>query len=294
MMKDLKSPLRYPGGKSRAIKFLFDDENLPLKTIKHYREPFLGGGSCAFAFAKKYPNIPVWVNDKYYNLYCFWVTLQKEGDKLADFLHKKKDWLLNQTDSKQAHLDQFPILKEEIKTASNEFEKAWRFYMINRCSFSGLGETAGSFSKDAINSNFNHNIISRLPRFSKLMQKWKITNEDYAGLFDCDSDTFVFCDPPYDIKSFIYGNKGDMHDGFDHKRFHDIVENGCTNMIMITYNSNDIIRRVYNSWEKIEWDLTYTMHSGEKYRNDEVNRKELLLVNYERNVKNSLDKLLGF
>ena len=288
-MKDLKSPLRYPGGKSRAVKFLFQDHHLPKDTIGEYREPFLGGGSCAIEFTKKYPNMPIWVNDKYYNLYCFWITLKKEGDKLADFLHKKKDWLLNQSDPQQAHLDQFPILKSEINDQTNEFERAWRFYMLNRCSFSGLGETAGSFSKIAINSNFNHTIISRLPRFQKLIQKWYITNYDYKHLFDGDKDAFIFCDPPYDIKSFIYGDKGNMHEGFDHKEFHDCVDKGCPNMVMITYNSNETIRRVYNSWEKIEWDLTYTMHSGEKYRDDEKNRKELLLVNYPRNLQKTLD-----
>ena len=73
-MKDLKSPLRYPGGKSKATNFLFDDCNMPINKISAYREPFLGGGSCAFAFTKMYPDIPVWVNDKYYNLYCFWMT----------------------------------------------------------------------------------------------------------------------------------------------------------------------------------------------------------------------------
>ena len=43
-MKSLKTPLRYPGGKSRAItkmaQFLPD-----MGRYKHYREPFIGGGS---------------------------------------------------------------------------------------------------------------------------------------------------------------------------------------------------------------------------------------------------------
>ena len=55
---------------------------MPVKKIKQYREPFLGGGSCGISFSKRFPKIPVWVNDKYYNLYCFWITLQKEGENL--------------------------------------------------------------------------------------------------------------------------------------------------------------------------------------------------------------------
>ena len=42
----LKTPLRYPGGKSRAVKKMA--EFFPLfKDYKEYREPFLGGGSVA-------------------------------------------------------------------------------------------------------------------------------------------------------------------------------------------------------------------------------------------------------
>ena len=43
-MKSLKTPLRYPGGKSRATKYLIP--KMP-KDITEYREPFLGGGSVA-------------------------------------------------------------------------------------------------------------------------------------------------------------------------------------------------------------------------------------------------------
>ena len=39
--------LRYPGGKSRIIYYLFRKNMLP-ENIKEYREGFLGGGSCFF------------------------------------------------------------------------------------------------------------------------------------------------------------------------------------------------------------------------------------------------------
>ena len=46
MPKLAKSPLRYPGGKSRALKQI-----LPLipMSISEFREPFVGGGSVFFA-----------------------------------------------------------------------------------------------------------------------------------------------------------------------------------------------------------------------------------------------------
>ena len=291
-MRDLKSPLRYPGGKTRATDFLFSDENMPMDSIKEYREPFLGGGSCAFAFTKKHPNVPVWVNDKYYNLYCFWLTVQKEGQKLADKLHSVKTELSESSDPLQAHLDYYHVMREGLKNPENEFETAWRFYIMNRCSFSGLGESTGSFSKDAVKDLFNHRLIAKLPKFGHLMKNWRITNDDYSVMFDDNPDAFVFADPPYDIKSFIYGNKGDMHDTFDHKDFHTVTDNS-KNMVMITYNSNETLRKAYTGWEQRIWDLTYTMHSGKKYREDEHNRKELLLLNYDTPTPPTLEDFFG-
>ena len=46
MKKGLKTPLRYPGGKSRAVTEM--GQYFPnLRDYIEYREPFLGGGSVA-------------------------------------------------------------------------------------------------------------------------------------------------------------------------------------------------------------------------------------------------------
>ena len=50
-MKALKTPLRYPGGKSRAVPKLA--QWIPdLTNYDIYREPFLGGGSVALHVTK--------------------------------------------------------------------------------------------------------------------------------------------------------------------------------------------------------------------------------------------------
>ena len=81
-MKSLKTPLRYPGGKSRAItkmsRFLPD-----MNKYKEYREPFLGGGSVALYITKTYPHLEVWVNDLYEPLANFWQQLQHEPDEIT-------------------------------------------------------------------------------------------------------------------------------------------------------------------------------------------------------------------
>ena len=63
-LKSIKTPLRYPGGKSRACVKM--DSYFPdLRDYDEFREPFLGGGSVAIHITKKYPNLSIWVNDLY-------------------------------------------------------------------------------------------------------------------------------------------------------------------------------------------------------------------------------------
>ena len=81
-MKSYKTPLRYPGGKSRACVKM--DQYIPdLRDFKEYREPFLGGGSVAIHITKKYPNLNVWVNDLYEPLVNFWIPLREKLLSLA-------------------------------------------------------------------------------------------------------------------------------------------------------------------------------------------------------------------
>ena len=88
--KSLKTPLRYPGGKSRActkIESYFPD----LSKYKEYREPFLGGGSVALYVTQKFPHLKIWVSDLYEPLVNFWQVLQREGNTLSTALINLKN-----------------------------------------------------------------------------------------------------------------------------------------------------------------------------------------------------------
>ena len=276
-LKRLKTPLRYPGGKSRATKFLF--EHLP-ENITSYREPFVGGGSVAIEFSKRFPDVPVWVNDVYYNLFCFWTQMQKNNTALFNSIMDKKLRAESFEDSTQAHRELFLECRDKLNNGGiDAFQRAICFFIANKCSFSGLGESSG-FSASASKSNFSVNNITNLVDYLPLIKNWTITNLDYTELLsDCSATDFVFADPPYDIKSFLYGKKGKHHSDFDHYLFYEHAQD-CMGNVMITYNSNEVLRELYQDWFQKEWDLTYTMHSGKAYREDEGNRKELLVTNY--------------
>lgn len=281
-----RSPLRYPGGKSRAVDFLFSSENMPEGQIREYREPFLGGGSPAIAFSKRHPNTPIWVNDKYYNLYVFWKVLQSHGEELTDYIMDKRLTHPTPEQAKELHIS----IREDMDQQTDEFEIAWRFYVLNRCSFSGLTESS-TFSELSSIGNWNENLINGLRFYSRLIRNWKITNIDYKELFTDDPDTFIFVDPPYDLKKdyglsggdgeHLYGKKGEMHRGFDHVEFAEVCKtHNC--MTMVTYNSNENIQKLFEGWDQKEWDLTYSMCNGsDAYEEDQKDRKELLCTNYD-------------
>ena len=272
-MKALKTPLRYPGGKSRAAQYLL--QQMPEK-ISEYREPFIGGGSVAIAVTKAMPDADIWVNDKYFYLYNFWCQLQERGDHLSDTLMALK----LQYDTPEKAKELFLKCKQDIANV-DEFLQGVYFYVMNKCSFSGLTENS-SFSAQASNSNFSKKAIKKLPEFQELIGHWKITNDDYGKCLsiDGDEDTFVFLDPPYDIKDFLYGGKGGtMHKGFDHIRFASMCQE-AQHKWMITYNSNDNVRGLFERYNQTEWNLTYTMRSTGSYNVDQSKRKELLITNY--------------
>ena len=81
-LKSLKTPLRYPGGKSRACTKM--DQYFPdLREYTEFREPFLGGGSVAIHVSKNYPHLKITVNDLYEPLINFWTQLQQFGGELT-------------------------------------------------------------------------------------------------------------------------------------------------------------------------------------------------------------------
>ena len=273
-MKSLKTPLRYPGGKSRACTKM--DQYFPdLREYAEFREPFLGGGSVAIHITKKYPHLKIWVNDLYEPLVNFWQQLQMFGVDMKAQLSDYK--LTHNTPDKAKEL--FLNCKEYVNDKNlPNFDRAVAFYVVNKCSFSGLTESS-SFSEQASNSNFSLRGIEKLPEYSKVIANWHISNYSYDYLLDNKDNTFVYLDPPYDIKDNLYGKKGSMHKGFDHDKFATDCSS-CSMPQLVSYNSDQLVKDRFKNWNAAEFDLTYTMRSVGEYMREQKKRKELLLFNY--------------
>ena len=273
-MKSHKTPLRYPGGKSRACTKI--GQFLPnMYTYREFREPFLGGGSVAIYLTKMYPSLSIWVNDLYEPLVNFWKEIQHSGEELYTTLSDLKIKHPNPDSAKELFLESKEIINSQDKS---KLERAVAFYVVNKCSFSGLTESS-SFSAQASDSNFSMRGIEKLTGYQEIIQDWKITNLSYEDLLTDWRNTFIYLDPPYDIKDNLYGKKGDMHKKFDHDKFAKDCDDHTADM-MISYNSSQLIKNRFKNWNAVEFDLTYTMRSVGDYMSDQQTRKELLLLNY--------------
>jgi len=297
----LKTCLRYPGGKSKALKRL--GEFLP-EDISEFRDPFMGGASVPLMVTQNKPDLPIWVNDKYFILYNFWVQLQKDGQWLSDTLLELIPEIpeIPKLSEKVEVAESGPVEGEEDVTTeivatpdfskwekfhykcrdiladntADDFDRAVAFYIVNKTSYSGLTER-GTFSKTTVGNNISETSISKLPEYGKLIQNWKITNEDYTvPMLAKGKNVFVFLDPPYDIKSFLYGGrKGNLHQSFSHEEFANNVDK-CPHRFAITYNVNDWIVSRYQNYDLTEWQIRYSMN----HREDNM-KTELLIHNYK-------------
>lgn len=286
----LKTCLRYPGGKSKATKTLapWYPEN-----FEEYREPFIGGGSVAFYTTQAYPDVPIWINDLYVPLYNFWVQLRDNGEELSERLMQIKSKVSDfetQDERDKSHKELFNQTRQDINNQEG-IDRAVSFFILNKCSFSGLTENS-TFSVTASRSNFSFVGIEKLKEYSKLMKNWKITNIDYSEVMNAPGENvFVFLDPPYDIKDFLYGKNREMHKSFDHEVFAQNVYK-CPHKFMITYNVNDRLLELYKQYYLREWKLRYSMaHRGEKGTDDNV-KTELLVTNYPLEKTNPLESIL--
>ena len=272
----LKTPLRYPGGKSRAVKKMaqfFPD----FSHYTEFREPFLGGGSVSLYISQVYPHLDIWVNDLYEPLYTFWKMLQVSGDKLTKELTELKSRYPDRGSARGLFIEAKEYLEKKPKEC-DPFRRAVAFYVVNKCSFSGLSESS-SFSPQASDSNFSMRGIEKLKYYSQVISRWQITNLSYEKLLEDDEDVFIYLDPPYDIKANLYGKRGTMHMGFDHDSFSKNCDRYQCDQ-MISYNSSNLVKNRFEGWQQTEYDHTYTMRSVGEYMSDQQQRKELLLLNY--------------
>ena len=253
------SPLRYPGGKTRACKVIESviKDHFDIASYNTIISPFFGGGSFEFYIQNKY-GLAIKANDKFTPLYNFWKQVKTDKRALCEGLREIK----------AVSKEQFAEYRKTIMGLdANILQQAIQYFIINRCSFSG-STLSGGFSLEASNKRFTQSSIDRIEALD--FTNIEIYNEDFYDFImnnagdarDADDASLLFLDPPYYLENKsnkLYGNNGDLHNGFNHLALFDLLKTRTD--WVLTYNNCEYIRDLYKDFKIIDVKWSYGMNS---------------------------------
>lgn len=271
----IKSPLRYPGGKYRAVEYLYRF----IPQYEEMREPFFGGGSFSLYCIQKRPYAKYVASDINYDLYCFWKELKSDKDELIKEILKVKE---KYSDGREL----FQELVAKRKNPLSDFQRAVDFFLLNRITFSGVVDSGG-YSEQAFKKRFTLSSIERLEHAYHVVKHIEFSSKDYTDLlFREGENIFIFLDPPYysAVESRLYGKKGRLHIDFNHNEFFESLIK-CRHKWLITYDNSEYIRELFRDFYQVEWELQYGMNNYKQQRAEKG--KELLIANYD--IKKSIE-----
>lgn len=246
-----KSPLRYPGGKTRAIKKLESYVKTYYAHCKTVLSPFFGGGS--FEIYLHDQGWKVYGNDLFKPLYMFWKQTQLDLDALVKSVKAKMPV------TKTA----FMSMRESIMKLATPLDISTVYYIINRTSFSGA-TFCGGYSEQAASGRLNDASLATLA--SLKIASIEFYNLDYGAFLDlhsfasADNDVLIYADPPYYITSYIYGKDGDLHESFNHVAFAAKIKK--YKQWILSYNDCPYIRDLYKDCRIFSESWSYGMNSS--------------------------------
>jgi len=236
------SLLRYPGGKTRAVKKLLKLIPVGVDVVS----PFVGGGSVEISLSNRGQKVKCY--DSYKPLIKFWQSVSKNPELLHEKINKITSGLVIDKEI-------FKLYQKQCKELTGDLDVY--FFILNRCSFSGSTNSGGM---SIGHPRFNKRCVDKLLRFKSENITFELS--DFKLSIKENTGSFLFLDPPYDIDCFLYGDNGSAHKGFDHKGLADLLL-GRSDWLM-TYNDNKHIRELYKDCkiEVIEW--AYGMNKSKK------------------------------
>lgn len=272
----LISPLRYAGGKSKAIGLILD--NLPQLKEKKIVSPFFGGGSFELCCSQKL-GIEVVGYDIFGMLVNFWNVLINQPAEFIQELEKmeinteeftrNRHILLNYWDKIKPETLKYKTMKEIELTAEektrlddNNIQQAVYYYYNMSMSYGPM--FLGWPSSHEINTQKFKRKIESLKKMS--FKNIRVGCLDFKEVIKNHPNDFLFLDPPYyldgDSKMFkgMYPNCNFAihHNGFEHAEMCELLK-AHKGGFLITYNNCHTIREWYDDYKQVfpEWQYTY-------------------------------------
>lgn len=258
-------PLRYPGGKYYALNILRPFWSNILH--EEYREPFVGGGSVFFNKPKSNQN---WLNDIDNELITTFKIMSDPN---------KRTKLINQLSQEIASKERWKEIYDF--NPNNEMEIAFKYYYLNRTSFSGKLASAawGYRPKRSLPPERWHERI--IPCGEKL-ENIKLTNYDFEKVIKKQTNTskvLLYVDPPY----FSPPKNKHYRNGFsidDHYRLLSLLKE-TKYSFFLTYDDVPEVRDMYK-WANIhEANFFYRVDNSHIQKGKRRLGFELIITNYE-------------
>lgn len=237
-----KSPLRYPGGKARAVSQI-------LKVIPANEDilvsPFFGGGSVEIAASHLGKTVIGY--DIFTPLVNFWIELLSNPVALACKVE-----------------NYFPLSKDRFYELQNfsfddRLESAAVFYVLNRSSFGG-STLSGGMSPG--HPRFTESSINYLRNFQA--SNLTVSFGDFHDTICKHRNHLLYLDPPYLIENALYGKNGDTHKDFDHEGLWSLLQK--RSKWVLSYNDCDLVRGMYKNFRYFSPQWKYGMSTNKESR----------------------------
>ncbi len=203
--------LKWAGGKTQHIKKFqkFYPAELKSGKIKRYFEPFLGSGAVFFDVAQKYKIDSALLCDINEELILTYLVIQRDVDKLFEYLLRyKKSYLKLDTEKQKEfyyelrtnyNLQRFNI--DYKKYSENWIPRAAQLIFMNKTCYNGLFRmnSKGEFNSP-VGRYKNPQIFDaeNLQKISELLQMAEVCKLHFADIKSkARKSSFVYFDPPY-------------------------------------------------------------------------------------------------
>jgi DNA adenine methylase len=283
----MKTPIRYAGGKSKAVKIITPY----VKDIDKIVSPFIGGGSLEVHWASMGKEVIGY--DLFDVLVNFWNVLLNNRDELVlklkeivptgDEYNRIKE-ILMKWDNTQNMLRDWKTkhyVREDVITLDNITAAA--YYYFNHNTSYGPGYLGWGSSVYLKEKKWN-DMIDKISKFD--LPTLSVNQGSFETVIPNHSEDFLYLDPPYylekdsDNKMFtgIYPmrNIPVHHNGFDHKKLRDLLHNHKGGFVL-SYNNCETIREYYKDFELFYPEWSYSMGNGETRIGK--NREEMGITN---------------
>jgi DNA adenine methylase len=244
-LKKQLSLLRYPGGKSKYIPFVY--AKMQTYQSRTLASPYAGGASLELALLEAGVVDQLILNDLDVGIYALYWAIKYVPDELIARIQSAKP-------THEQFFQSQRIIKSDYE-GCDLIEAAWHTIFVNRMAYSGiycanpLGGRKGKV-KDLVSRWNPANLCKRITQIHKLSDKISIHNMDACTFIEEEywrPNTTLFIDPPYVQKGKqLYRCYYDKEEHVELNVLLDSLHQGMPGAdIILCYDNDPLIQQLY-------------------------------------------------